>query len=172
MVTKEERDSTKAFSVCKKLKDNIKKIRSLVIENIPLFEEVFNNEYYKVDMGDEEATWSSFLGQPEILYPRSSVASWFRIKKTLYDEFKIPFEKFSEVKLSKLVIIALYAKDKKHAEELIASAMTLLPNEWKDLENSLKGKPISDDGHIHQFLRYEVCKICGMKKRKHEDTKA
>jgi hypothetical protein len=81
----------------------------------------------------------------------------------LYDKFGIPFEKFQNIKLSKLYEVAIFAKDKEHAEELLVSAETLAPGDWKHLEHTLQGKPTVDDGHRHDFKKFRQCKICGEK---------
>jgi len=159
----QEINSEKAFSVCQKIKENEKIIRDKTIENIPLYKECFLNEYYKVDLGDENASWNMFLGLPEVTRPRAQIRSWFVIMNNLVDKFGFSLEELMGVKLSKLEIIAIYAKDKKEAEKLINDAKILAPSEWKDIENELRGKPTSDDGHKHDFKRFKQCKICGLK---------
>ncbi len=161
----EETDAKNAYAVCKELIDNIKKVREISIKNIPLFEEIYEKEYYKVYLGDEKASWSAFLGDPDILYSRSNVNTWIRIKKKLIDEYGFKLEDIWNIKLSKLETVALYSTSKEHAEELLGASKTLLPSDWKDLQNSLRGKPTSDDGHMHDFTKFEQCRICGLKER-------
>lgn len=158
-----EQETQKAFDTCKQLKTNIKLIREKQVENIPLLEEIFLHEWYKVDMGDEEASWTSFLGQPEVTIPRSHVQNWLVIKRNLSDAFGIPLEEISDVKISKLYLIALHAASRDEAEDLISKARTLLPGEWRDIENKLKGKHESNDGHAHDFKHLLQCKVCGLK---------
>ena len=159
-----EKVAKQSFDVCSKIIENEKMIRDKTIENIPLYEEVFLNEYYKVYIGSESASWSSFLGLPEITRSRSQLRDWFLIKNNLVDKFKIPFEKLMNVKISKLHHIAVYADNREQAEDLIAKAQTLLPSEWDDTVRKAKGMPTSEDGHEHNFKKMKQCKICGVKK--------
>ena len=162
-MSNEEQKAEKSFKVCSELKENTRIIRELTIKNIPLFEEILNNEYFKIDLGDEDATWSAFLGQPDVMYSRSNVNTWIKIKKKLVDEYGMKLEDFWGIKLSKLEIIAMYSRDIEHAQKLIKEAKVLLPSDWKDLANSLMGKPVSDDGHLHEYCKFEQCKKCGHK---------
>ena len=162
--TSEEVSGEKAFNLCMELINKIATIRKESVEIIPILEEINSTDAYKQYMGDESSTWSSFLGLPEVLLTRSNVRSWLQIKRNLSDVFGIPLEKLHAVKLSKLYLIALYAKNKEEAEDLIAKALTLAPSEWKNVEHEFRGKPVSDDGHSHEFKKYKQCIKCGEKK--------
>jgi len=159
----QDKNTDNAFNVCKKLIDNEKKIRELMFENIPLYLDILNNGYYKIYMGDENASWVSFLGLPEVTKSRARIHGWSLIHENLIKKFAFGPEEVMNVEISKLYFIAQKATSKEDAEDLISKARTLLPNEWREVVAKKTGKHFTDDGHRHQFNTYKICSICGEK---------
>ena len=67
--------------------------------------------------------------------------------------------------LTRLEQVSSLSLSKEHAKELLSQAMTLLPSDWSDTIRKLKGRPTREDGHSHVLDHYEICKICGQKKK-------
>jgi hypothetical protein len=152
-----------AFKLHQELTANEMMRRGLLVKNIEILEEIFSKGLYRDLLGDPNAEWAGYLGSIDVFYSRAEVNRWLKIKKVLADKFGFNLMDLLDIPVSRLATIASVAGDAKQAEELIGYAKTNLPRDWKDLINKLKGKNTIDDGHAHDFKRYEICRICGFR---------
>jgi hypothetical protein len=152
-----------AFQLHQELTANETMRRGLLIRNIEILEEIFNKGLYRDLLGDPNGEWAGYLSSIDVFYSRSEVNRWLKIKKVLADKFGFKLMDLLDIPISRLATVASIAKTKEQAEELLGYAKTNLPRDWKDLVNSLRGKHTTDDGHVHNFKRYEICRICGLR---------
>ena len=148
------------FGLNKAIKEKELERRKLMIENIDTLANIFDKKLYKVEFED----WAGFLGQIEVFYSRTEVNRFLIIKKRLIDEFNFDPYTFLDIPVVRLENITKFAKNKAHASELIDKAKTLTSQDWRNEINVLKGKPAMEDCK-HDFQGYEICKICGLKRK-------
>lgn len=158
----DEKRGKKAFELDKVLKENEEQRRRLMMSNIHLLDEIFEEELYKEVLGDENAPWSAYLGQIETYYSRSEVKNLLRVYKKFSKELGLPVGDYADLPRSRLIeIIPLVNKTNVH--DWIDKAVVLLSKDWKIEVRKAKGLPTEDDDHEHEFTKFEVCEICGLK---------
>lgn len=156
----EIKEGEKFFKINKKIKEREILRRALMIENVGDLQTMFEEKLYKVEFDK----WSAFLAQLEIYYTRAEVWRFLFIKKRLIDKYRMKFEMLLDVPITRLENIAKYAKTKEEVDDLYHKAKTLLPRDWRDTINQLRGKPTSDNCK-HKIDLYEICRVCGQKHR-------
>ena len=163
-LTKEERRGERAFEAWKKLTENIANIRKFTIENAKLFTEIYDNQWQKDILGDEEASWVAFLAQPEVFYTRSEINRFMILHKTLSVEWGFVLEDLLDIPITKLENIARYCKSSSEAQHYLDLARTFSSADWKEEMNKLVGKPSAVDcNHVGLIKKYAVCSKCGNK---------
>lgn len=162
-LTREERRGSEAFEAWKKLTDNISNRRKIDVENAKLFTEIFDNQWQKDILGDEEATWLAFLAQPEVFYTRSEVNRFMILHKRLAVEWGFILEDFFDINVTKLENIAKYCKSSSEATHYLELARTLSSSDWKEEMNKLTGKPSMAECKHQDTKTLTVCGVCGHK---------
>lgn len=163
-LNKEERRGEEAFSNWKELTDNIEIIRQKTVKNAELFTKIYDNQWWKDILGNEDAQWTELLGQVEVFYSRAEVARWMMLYKRLAVEFGFALEDLVGIPVMRLENIAKYCDTSSQAEHYVDLAKTLSASDWKDEINKLRGKPTRDEcKHANGFTKIEVCPTCGEK---------
>lgn len=161
----EEALSQRAFELNDKVVANERERRKLFFENISLLEEILQGHLYRYIL-DEDASWSSYLGELDVFYTRSEVVRWLRIKGRLVNDFGFKIDELLSVPATKLEAIVSVAKDAADAKVLLEMAGVAKGRDWRNEIKMRQGKHLPDDGHMHDFEEFEVCKVCGMRHKK------
>lgn len=163
-LTKEERRGEEAFATWTKLTSNIADIRKKTIENAKLFTEIYDNQWEKDILGDEEATWVAFLAQPEVFYTRAEINRFMVLHRRFSVEWGFVLEDLLDIPITKLENIAKYCETSNQVQHYLDLARTLSSADWRDEMSKLQGKPSQTDcDHKGMLKRYEICGKCGQK---------
>jgi hypothetical protein len=162
MDTNESRGQ-RGFFLNQKIVENEKARRALLIENIDYLAEVLDAQLYKEILGDEDSEWAGFLAQLDVWYTRAEVNRYIKLRRKLQLELGFDLKELLDIPLLRLEAIADHTKTKAEAEKLIEIASVATPRDWREEINTFLGKPTEDDGHEHDFKKFEVCKVCGLK---------
>lgn len=136
--------------------------RKLFLENVSDLVKMHKTKLYKIQIGDKNAQWSSYLSQVELYYSRGEVEKWRNIFSNFVEKFAIDPLTFVDIPSSRLEEISRIAESKEKAEEYFHQARVLTPQFWKDFIAEVTGKPTSDE-HDHKFSMFRICKDCGLK---------
>lgn len=166
-----EIDSQKAFERHQKIIDREKMRRQLLAENVFDLNEMFETQEYKVILGfDPPPVWSGYLSQIEIYYSRAKVERWRKIVEKLVKSFGFDIIELFDIPESRLEDIARNATTKEQVKELLLTAKTNTPQDWKDTLAEFKGLPTSLDCK-HSAGIFKICSKCGMKEKVELDIK-
>lgn len=149
------------FELDKKIKDAEFYRRKLLLEMAGVFLEIKEKKLYK--KLEPDLTWSGYLAQTELTFPRSQIYHLLQIYRKFIEELGQDVNELASIPSSRL--IALYRiVNKENVKHIIAMAKTLLPSDFKKEVRQAKGLPIEDDCP-HTFTQYEICHHCGEKNK-------
>jgi hypothetical protein len=154
-------DGENAFSYDMKIKANEQKRRELAAENAMLLSTMKKHNLYKAILGDENAEWSGYLGQIEVMYSRNDVYNMIRIYDKFTNELNIKYESICDIPKSRLLDI-ISIVDASNVVEWCDKARVLINQDWAFEVRNAKGLK-TEDTCTHTFCSYEVCKDCGLK---------
>ena len=157
-----EQKGKEAFTIHKNIVDRELLRRKLFIDNVSDLVKMHKMKLYKLQLGSEDAEWSSYLSQVELYYSRGEIEKWRRIFSVFVEGFNILPDTFVDIPSTRLEDIASFATDRDFVNECFDSARVLIPQHWKDFVSKNKGKPTSDS-HKHNFSVFRICQGCGYK---------
>ena len=161
MVSKEEQRGAAGFALHKKISENEKTRRFLMISNIKALKRIFEEDLYKEILGDEGADWSSYLAQPDVYYTRHQVKQLIEIYDKFEGELDIDLGSIFDVPQTRLgSLVKFVTKD--NYEEHLEAARNYTPHHWRVHIRELEGKPNEDDCK-HDYQNFRICRICGGK---------
>lgn len=159
-MTKADR-AAEAFEIHQKIQENEKYRRLLLAKNTELLNEVFEKEYFKDLLGDDEAEWAGYLGEMELFYSRNQIHTYTRIYRKLTLELGVPADIWVEAPISRLYDI-LPVLTKQNYDEWLAAAVSLTGRDWNIEVRKAKGLINEEtDKHVHEDVLYEICRTCG-----------
>lgn len=161
----EEINAEKAFATHQRIVEREKKMRELKMENIVDYDDMYQSQGYRVVMGDQGASWSSYLSQVDVYRSRSEINAWTKLYERLCVEYGFSKDILVDIPIGRLVAVAVLATSKDDAQEMITLARGASTVDWKEEINKRKGKPMPEDGHQHNFAHLAVCEKCGFKKK-------
>lgn len=156
-------DSEIAFGLQQKIKNNELTRRGIFADNVRILAEIKEKEYYKILLGDSEATWAGFLADTEIFYTRNQIKSMLMINSTYGEKLQLAPSEYLALPQSRLIdIVPVVTKetweDWKPKIELLTS------KDWKIEVRKAKGQITEEDEeHEHEYEGYQICKACGAK---------
>ncbi len=158
----EQNQAEVAFTFHKKIMANEKKRRELFAENASILTLVFDKEYFKTILGDEEASWAAYLGEIEVFYTRNEVDTIIRIHKKFVKELHILAPEFSDIPHSRLLDMIPFVLTSTYLE-WFAKARVLTGRDWLIEIRKEKGLLTEEEEHEHSMEIYEICSKCGKK---------
>ena len=159
--SKEEREAEIAFSLQSTIEGHEVKRRLLLLEIGEALWEVYDKQYYKDLLGQEDATWSAFLSQPSVYFSRNATYGLFQVAKKFIKELQIPKEVLMTVPIQRFIECKNIVTKENH-QELLNQAVTLTPQDWKIVLRQAKGLPV-EENCPHELVKYQICKKCGLK---------
>jgi len=156
----------KAFEIDKSIKEDELKRRMLFISNIQKLIQMYDEDLYQFILGEGvEPKWSAYLADIEKFYSRGKIERWRKIITKLVTKFGIDINSIIYIPETRLEDIANNSNSKEEAEELITQAKVLTSLDFKNLLREKQGKPTTDECE-HKMVEYEICSICGVKKKR------
>ena len=168
-----EQDGEKAFNIHSQISGNETQRRILLSKNISLLKAIKKDNLFKVILGDQDAEFTAYLGQVETMYSRNEVYNYIRIHDKFVDDLKMSFIDICDIPLSRLIEL-IPVVEEGNVSNLLEQARVLTSQDFRDVVRQIKGLPISDDGHQHKMVQYEICAECGVKHKigEHDTTKS
>ena len=160
----------KAFELHKNIGKNEGLRRILLVKNIALLVDMYDEEYYKDILGDEEAEWVAYLAQLEIYYTRNQVYTYTKIYRHLTQHLKIEPERWLDLPITRLSECLLLLT-KENVKEWFTKANVLTSKDWQIELKQAKGLISEEDEHEHDIVQYDICRICGSKTKHRHDSR-
>lgn len=160
-----------AWKIYEAVKANERQRKLLLAQNAALLNEIWDKKYYKEILGDEEGEWAGFLADIEIYYSRNEVNTLAHLYRRLTKELAISPEIWIDIPITRLSDVLTLLTASNYAD-WFASAITLTPSDWKkELYKFKHGHEMDDETkHVHDQVPYNICRICGNKKKIHAET--
>lgn len=165
----DEKRGKEAFNLDVKIRQNESQRRLLLAENAKLLAEVLDKKLYHELLGDENGDWAGYLGNLELFYSRNQSYTMIRIYRKLTEKLGIPPEIWVDVPITRLADVLPIITGENYAD-WFASAVSLTPKDWRIELRKHTGKMSEEDTHEHDVSYYEICKICGMKRKYNPDA--
>lgn len=162
-----EERGKQAFTIHQEIVKNEEKRRSLIGENAKLLSVIYDNGLYRELLGDENASWSGYLGDLQIFYSRSRIFNLVSIYKKFTDKLNISAEQWVQIPTSRLVDMLPFVT-LENCEDWFAKALTFTSRDWLIESRRARGLITSEDEHTHQMVGYNICKVCGLKECTHQ----
>lgn len=156
-----------AWEIHNKIVKNEEQRRTLMARNAMFLSEIFDRDYYKELLGDEQAKWAGYLGELNVFYSRSKIFNLVAVYKKFTDKLKISAEQWVQIPTSRLVDMLPFVTEQ-NCEEWFSKALTLTSRDWQIESRRARGLITSEDEHTHQMVGYNICKVCGLKECTHD----
>lgn len=153
-----EQNPDRAFELNKELEKIEYNRRILLLNASKILNEIYETQAYKDILGDDQATWSAYLSQPNIFLSRNKLHKLFLVGKLFLKKLEIPIEELALIPLQRLVDILSVEID----DNILEEAKTLTPNHWKIAIRERKGLTTSENCS-HNEETYKICRVCGHK---------
>ena len=161
-LTREQRRGEDGFDLHQKIIVRERERRISLIKIGGLLYEIKKQQLFKDILGDEQAKWSAYLSQTEIMFSRHKVKYLLQIHSYFILQRQISPEELARYPLSRIIEIIKYANSDEKINSLLQVAAVALPQDWRDTINELRGKIPSEDCN-HLFENIKVCENCGKK---------
>lgn len=159
-----EEASKQAFELYKSIQDieYSRRLNYLKIANY--FLTLQETTWYKFILGDDNATWATFLAQPEILYSRNQIYEMGRVYKHFVVNLGIAIQDLGKVDFQRLIKMIPHT-DKNNIEEWLKKGELLSPQDFKNEIREIKGILTTEDCKHQDKHQYDICVSCGFKQK-------
>ncbi len=154
-----------AWEAHKKISENEKARRILLIENARLINEVHSKKYYKDILGDENASWSAYLSLFETFYTASKVYMLDKIYLKFIKELGLHPEQIAHIPHSKLSNL-IGVVNKENVAEWLTKVEELTSQDFNDELRKATGKISYLECDHHNSKDYSICASCGFRHAK------
>ena len=152
-----------AFKFYEELKTNERGRRVLLARNAKLFYEIFEGEYYKDILGDDEGEWAGFLADIGIYYSRNQVINLMECYKKFELNGNIKLTDILDIPISRLVdMLPVHFESEEECQVYLDHARIQIPRDWGITIRERKGLT-TEENCEHKFQHYEICSICGLR---------
>jgi hypothetical protein len=166
-----ETDGIKAWNIHNQIIENEKTRRELIFQNAELIHTLHDTKLYQAILGDEEAPWTAYIGQPELFYSASKVYTLDKIYQKFIKELGFKIDELVNIPISKLSnLISIVDKD--NVKEWLNKADVLTTQDFQDEIRVATGHESYLNCPHKNTVLYSICSSCGFRhKGEHEEIK-
>ena len=161
-LTKKQRRGEDAFNEHQRLVILEKDRRCFLLNIAAILFNMKERQWYKDILGDEDAKWSAYLSQVELMFSRHHVKYLIGIYHYFILQREISIDEVANYPFSRLTDIIKFANSDEKVDMMLEVALVATPQDWRDTVKEVQGKTTSEDCE-HLFADIKICEHCGKK---------
>lgn len=157
-----EKDGEKAWVLHNEIVQNEQKRRGLLYNSMKAINELYSTKLYKTILGDDQAIWSSYLGQHGTYYSANQIYVMNKIYNKFIIELQLEAKDIVDISITKLSsLISIINKENVH--DWLVKAQELTSQDFNDEIRVLQGHESYLDCKHDSEINYKICQKCGFR---------